>query len=566
MVVDFAEPTIQFRDSDQGRLFIIVESDDLYLEQAEDVAWYPLLRHMDWRPLLPVGAKYYDALFMFNVAQAQKRGVVLPPNSETQDEADARLLFERATMDEEADVLYQAPTGPAEMPYRPCSVNDIAPGVVPLRMAGRPPKCFFAMVKAFMGVIVSGRAPTPENVRQMLVENPAFARACAFTLPQPGRHRQSDVPSLRKLEQFDQIMEQNGLWGDGKVTAVKENLKNGVVKPEATAVHDTTHHLAYSQRRVVTATEPNETPANADAMAATAEAGETASNADEPASPQAEEATVYTKSQSRTTKNCRCADRENCGHPWVNADDGAGTVVKHGGKMYWAHKSSTISFADQEVLLDAVAVSDAAVHDSRTVPDHLARLFDLHPELDGTITRLLDDRAADEQSLKDLVWNEWGIELMTPINPRGRKAIVDDLPKGIERISPRGVPTCLAGFPMDFVGCRHADSRFLFRAPNDENGTPVCQGCAIREQCYRGDSGARQITVPFERLPWIDPDNPQLSKRFEKAMARRSVIERMHKLMKFDYGDPQLTKRGNASFQGILDKTVMAMHLMLALK
>src|SRR5690606_29012328 len=98
---------------------------------------------------------------------------------------------------------------------------------------------------------------------------------------------------------FDQIMEQNGLWGDGKVTAVKENLKNGVVKPEATAVHDTTHHLAYSQRRVVTATEPNETPANADAMAATAEAGETASNADEPASPQAEEATVYTKSQSR---------------------------------------------------------------------------------------------------------------------------------------------------------------------------------------------------------------------------------------------------------------------------
>ena len=36
--------------------------------------------------------------------------------------------------------------------------------------------------------------------------------------------------------------------------------------------------------------------------------------------------------------------------------------------------------------------------------------------------------------------------------------------------------------------------------------------------------GARQITVPFARLPWIDPEFPQLSQRFAKVMAKRTAI------------------------------------------
>jgi hypothetical protein len=32
-------------------------------------------------------------------------------------------------------------------------------------------------------------------------------------------------------------------------------------------------------------------------------------------------------------KSCRCKDWANCPHPWVSADDGAGTVVKSTGKM-----------------------------------------------------------------------------------------------------------------------------------------------------------------------------------------------------------------------------------------
>ena len=68
----------------------------------------------------------------------------------------------------------------------------------------------------------------------------------------------------------------------------------------------------------------------------------------------------------------------------------------------------------------------------------------------------------------------------------------------------------------------------------------------------------------FERLPWLDPEFPQVSKRFAKIMARRTVIERLHKLMKYDFGDDRLSKRGTKAFQARLDKTLLAMHLALA--
>jgi hypothetical protein len=47
-------------------------------------------------------------------------------------------------------------------------------------------------------------------------------------------------------------------------------------------------------------------------------------------------------------------------------------------------------------------------------------------------------------------------------------------------------------------------------------------------------------------------------------MANRTVIERLHKLMKEDFGDERLSKRGNDAFQARLDKTRWAMHVLLA--
>lgn len=540
-------------------LIHIVESDDLYLERQEDILWFNLLRNFPWRPLRPTAARYYEALWQFNVRQAQarrERDAVRAANPETQSEATMRLLFERATLCEDAPALHELPAYAA--PQIHVNPNDLRPGRTPHRWAGMKPKCFFAMLKAFVGVMAQGRPGEPEVVCDALQSNPSYARACGFTLPDPhGPYRQSDVPSLRKLEQFDQIMTDSGLWGEAAVDQVARNLKTGRIQAESTVVHDTTHYPAFSGMQVVELPPSVEPSENANATPPAMQEGK-------PNEKGKKAKKARKKSHPKTTKRCRCKDRQHCPHPWTNADEGAGTVVKSTGKMYWAHKASTLCFPGQQVLLDAVAMSDAAAHDSQSLLPHLERLFTRYPNLRGTVQRVLDDGAADDQMLKAAVQEQWSVQLVAPINPRSRRPIGDDLPRGVDHITPTGTPVCQAGYPFDFLGCRHDTKHFLFRAPDDAQGVPVCRDCSLREGCYRGDEGARQITVPFARLPWIDTEFPQLSRRFAKVMAKRTAIERLHKLMKYDYGDERLTKRGNAAFQARLDKTLLAMHLVLA--
>jgi hypothetical protein len=545
-----------------GQLPLIqfVESDDLYLQEQPDVLWFDVLPNLDYCRFQQTAAHYYERLWQFNQQQAQQRNERrhnLPaPNPETQTEATQRLIFSRPTLDQDATVLCQ----PSELPPPEIFVppQSLHPGIIPLRFAGRPPKCFFALLKSFLGLMFVGQPPEPEFVHQKLRENPAFARTCGFTIPPPGKPtRQTDIPSLRKLQQFDQIMTGNGLWAELALDQVADNLRNGTVQPESTIVHDTTHYHAYSAMKVVeldpTVAEAADVPSKASSPQAKTK------QAKKPKPPKKKR-----KSHPRTTKNCRCADREHCDHSWINADEGAGTVVKSTGKMYWAHKASTLSFADQEVLLDAVALNDAASHDSQSLVPHLSRLLTRHPDLRGVVTRVLDDGAADDPQLKSQIKSMFDIELLAPINPRRRGPIRDDLPRGIDHLTPRGVPVCGAGYPLELLGFRQATERFIFTAPEATPGESVCVGCALRGDCYRGESGGRRVTIAADRVPWLDQDFPQLSKRFGKAMARRTGIERIHKLMKFDYGDDRLTKRGTSSFQARLDKTLLAMHVLLA--
>jgi len=528
----------------QRPLFHIIESDDLYLQDHTDVLWFDVLRKLDWKRLQPLAARYYEALYQFNEDQARARrerqAQTLKEPGESKQEAAVRLLFERATLNKDAPILHEQQS--SFEPTMRVDPKTLCPGRTPVRLAGKEPKCFFAMIKAFLGVALRGRAPEPDVVHEELTSNPSFARTCGFTLPAPRQgYRQSDVPSLRKLEQFDQIMTQHGFWSDGALNQVRSNLLEDHVHSESTLVHDTTHYDAYSGMRVV---------ALPDSEAKTR-------------SPKKQGKKKKRKSHPRTTKSCRCKERETCRHPWINADDGAGTVTKSNG-MHWAHKASTLGFPGQEILLDAVAMSDAASHDSKSLEPHLQRLFDRHPNLRQIVTRVLDDGAADDVDLKNNLQSQLGVELLAPINPRRRKPIRDDLSRGIDHITPTGTPVCREGYPFELIGTRSDTKHFLFRAPDDEHGTPVCQGCPKKDGCYRGEAGARQVAVAFESLPWIDPEFPQNSKRFKKAIAKRTSIERLHKLMKFDYGDARLTKRGNAAFQARLDKTLWVMHLVLA--
>jgi hypothetical protein len=611
----------------QVPLIHFVESDDLFLHDQVDVVWFDVLNTLDYHAFQATAAHYYEQLFTFNLQQKQRRIARRenppPPNPETQGQATQRTLLERATLDEQALALYERPQ--PTTPLIHIAPHEVVPGVTPPRLAGRPAKCFFAMLYGFLGTTLAGQRAEPEFVHQRLRENPAFARTCGFTIPRPGKpERQSDIPSLRKLQQFDQIMTAAGLWEELALDRVAANLRKGKIKVEATLVHDTTHYHAYSSMQVIELPEAAEEPtAPADKATAavkvdgkpvavarvevvripvgqigqqtvakvqptdspsvaatetdtTAVTGKTAKTpaktaAGKPNSKPAKNGKSGSKarkkkrkSHPRTTKNCRCQDRQHCDHAWVNADAGAGTVVKSTGKMYWGHKASTLSFAEQEVLLDAVPMSDAASHDSQSLVPHLSRLLQRHPDLRGLVTRVLDDGAADDPQLKASIREQFGLELLAPINPRRRQPIRGELPRGIDHLTPRGVPVCEAGYPFELLGFRKATEHFLFRAPPDAEGKSVCQGCALRAGCYRGQSGGRVTTISADRLPWLDRELPQLSKRFAKAMAHRTSIERLHKLMKFDFGDDRLTKRGNDTFQARLDKTVFAMHVLLS--
>jgi hypothetical protein len=634
-------------------LIHIVESDDLFLADQPDVLWFDVLRSLDYHQFQATAARYYERLYTFNQQQKEQRiqRRENPPaaNPETPSQATRRLFEERATVDKQSPALYQRPE--PEAPLIRVLPREVAPGVTPLRWAGRPAKCFFSMLYAFLGTTLAGQPAEPQFVYQRLMENPAFARTCGFTIRRPGKpERQRDVPSLRKLQQFDQLMTTNGLWEELALNRVAANLWEGRFEREDTLVHDTTHYHAYSSKQMVELPKTNH--ADAGQTAASSEdspapaaqasppvpvvkmaggpvvvgqtkvvrvpAGQTplvpVAAAAEPAgssggqtsamsttvstttsTTSTKNATMATetppaaqakslsakkaqsnspptkkaqpkkrKSHPRTTKNCRCQDREHCDHQWISADLGAGTVVKGPGRMYWGHKASTLGLANQEILLDAVAMSDAASHDSQSVVPHLNRLFNRHPDLRGQVQRLLDDGAADDSKLKATVQELFGIEVLAPINPRRRQPIRDDLPRGIDHLTPRGVPVCQAGYPFELLGFRKDTERFLFQAPQDNDGQWVCLACPQRTGCYRGTSKGRVVTISPDRVPWLNRDFPQLSKRHAKAMARRTSIERLHKLMKCDLGDDQLTKRGNSEFQASLDKTLFAMHVLLS--
>jgi hypothetical protein len=366
------------------------------------------------------------------------------------------------------------------------------------------------MLYAFVGTTLAGERAEPQFVHQRLVENPAFARTCGFTIRRPGKtERQSDVPSLRKLQQFDQLMTANGLWEEVALNRVAANLKEGKIEKEDTLVHDTTHYHAFSSKQMV------ELSASSDS-----DIRETsASNDDSPAS------------------------ATQASQPVPVVQVGGGPVVVG------------------RVEVARVPAGQPPLGRASTVAESAGSPGDKTSAADTAVST--NDTTASTK-LKATVHETFGLEVLAPINPRRRKPIRDNLPRGIDHLTPRGVPVCQAGYPFDLLGFRKDTERFLFQAPQDTSGQSVCLECPQRTGCYRGDTKGRVVTISPERVPWLDRDFPQLSKRYAKAMARRTSIERLHKLMKFDLGDDRLTKRGNSEFQATLDKTLFAVHVLLA--
>jgi hypothetical protein len=514
-----------------------VHADDQYLLNTVDGEWFEILYNFPWEDYRYPAAAYYDALYEFNLSDRQASVGDNETPLETKEQAKQRLLFDRATMqapqEPSPQILYQGNIVEFKAPK--ADPLELAPGVVPLRLIGRKPKCFFGLLKSFIGAPLMGFPAEPEQVHLLLKSNPSFARVCGFTPKEkdkPGQYSSHQIPSLRKLEQFDQVMREAGLWESIKVCEVKTNLQTGVIKKEIELVGDTTHYHAYS-------------------------GFETVSYEDD-------KGNIKKKSQSKVTKSCRCEDWSICPHDWELTDEGAGTVVKSKTKMYWGHKASVLGLPKQGIAIDAVAVSDGATHDGQTFFPHVEKVFGQYPQLAAAIERVLYDSACDDADLKARFDEELGVELKASFNPRRAKAITSDLPRGIEKITPYGVPICFAGHELDYKGIRYENEKFIYEAPRQANGESVCVRCSKRvDCCNRSTQSGRTITVSFDTLPHIDPNDPPMAKRFKAIMSRRPSVERMIKRLKCDLGDDRLSKRGNESFQAYLDKTMISYHVLI---
>jgi hypothetical protein len=534
--------TLRVPEGQQIPLFHEIHDDDRHLLNTIEGEWFEILYDFAWEDYRDHAVAYYEALHAFNLqARRASAGDHATPG-ETKSKARQRLLFDRATMQMDQtpapQIIYQGNVvefGPPKIDPR-C----IAPGVVPLRLAGRKPKCFFSLLKSFIGASLMGFPSEPEQVHLLLKSNPSFARVCGFGVKEKGKSDRYDyrhIPGLRKLEQFDQVMRAVGLWDRIKVAEVKRNIEAGVIKAEHELVGDTTHYHARS-------------------------GFETVVYADEKGRPKK-------KSQSKVTKHCHCPEWSTCAHQWVLADDGAGTIVKSGTKRYWGHKASIVGLPRQGIALDAVAVMDAATHDGQTFFPHVEKVFAQYPEITGSIKRVLYDSACDDDLLKKRFKDKSGVDLKASFNPRRAKAVTEDLPRGMEKITPYGVPVCLAGHEMDYRGIRYDSEKFIFQAPRREDGTSVCIDCGDRLYCCnrstrsRSSQSGRTITVSFDTLPQIDANDPPMAKRFKAIMTRRPSVERMIKRLKCDLGDDRLGKRGNESFQAYLDKTMIGYHLLI---
>jgi len=528
-------------DGSSQALFHIIDEDDRILLESSDNAWYSLLYFFPWQTVRQLGADYYTALGDFNRKQTQRREdgssvasvMDFPTNRKN---AATEFLFNRDTMkaaESEKNVLYKQEVVVSEEGQWHCSTEQIAPGCTPPVVVGRQPKCFFALFKAYLGTLLQGHPAHPKTVHQLLSSNPAFARVCGFVIPKKGEpYDVRHIPSLRKLEQFDQLMTDYGLWSKAKIAEVIRNLENGVIKPESTIVGDTTHYFAYSGFQTIEYTD--------------------------------EKGKVKRKSQSKMTKQCTCKDHNTCPHEWVSADDGAATVVKSNKKMYWAHKASIIGFPGQDIPLDMVAIDDSATNDGLTFLPHIDRLLSIYKGLELEIDTALYDSACDIEKLREKLWNDYSITLKTTVNPGRLQTRKDDLPKGIAAISPYGTVTCKGGYEMQYQGRRKNEGVYIFTAPKDSAGQSVCVSCPLNSECCNNaNTTGRRVQLSWDDFPAINPNDPQIATRFKEIMKQRPAVERMIKRLKCDISSPYLKKRGNKAFQAYLDKTMMAYHILL---
>jgi hypothetical protein len=425
----------------------------------------------------------------------------------------------------------------------PASLRDPANAPPPLGLivggAGRPPCDALCLLRAFVGASVMGIKDNPTMVFRLLHSNPTFAHLCGFigrdVLKQPGELTSRRLPSESVCEEFSEVMTRYGLWNRARVEQVRDNIATGAVEVEDTLTFDTTHIIANSHCE------------NVAASAVAANEGGRPKHRKVP----------------RVTKTCDCGREawEGCDHPWTPTDQGAAVVVKGPTRIYWAHKASIAAFANSDIPIDARALLYAADSDGKTLLPHIRRMQVDIPESLEDLRRILADDAYRE-NCDTVVVELPGVRLIVPVHPRRVSPALAVAFAGIDRFTPTGVPICNKGHRFRFVGRDLNEERYIWVAPDDGEGCPVCASCPSSCTAHR----RRHIRVNRVDLPQIDWEHPQHTTRQREYYSKRTGVERAIKRLKIDLCAESLTHRDALRVQAHLDRKLLALHLLVAVK
>jgi hypothetical protein len=405
---------------------------------------------------------------------------------------------------------------------------------------GRPPCDALCMMRAFLAAPLLGVGDDPTSVHKLLHSNPTFARACDFlggdALKQTDELTSRKLPSLSVCEEFNEVMTRYGLWHLARLEQVHQNLESGVVEKEDTLVFDTTH------------LEANSHCANVVPLDAKVEEGKKPKHRKVP----------------RMRKNCDCGKHkwESCEHPWSPTDQGVAVVVKGPTRIYWAHKSSLVSFGNSENPIDVRVLQYAAQADGKTLVPHLELLDRDFADVVAGVQYILVDDAYREN--RDAV-SRFGQQarLIVPVHGKKSKAELAAAFDGINRFTPAGVPICEAGHSFQMRGRDIRNERFSWAAPDGDQAQPVCKDCPMAGNCVK-QGERRHIRVARKDFPQIDWDHPQHFARERARYQKRTGVERAIKRLKVDLSGENLTARDSHRVQAHLDRRLLILHLLLS--
>jgi len=379
---------------------------------------------------------------------------------------------------------------------------------------GRPGWGFLVLLKIWIYAAFFGCEQNAEEIASALKLNPKFARVCG--LPKKATdngEEEYETPSARTLRHFNQVMYVFELWDDLVRLLVYHNIENKVFPwPNELAV-DPTHLDAFARVQ-------------------------------------------------KTCHDCVVCPKSNvCSLTQVTCEM-TGIVSKSENLKVPGVKLNFACLPDSEIVIMTIPCQGQK-HDSKLFEPLLTKLAEDYPALQQRIAKILGDTAHDNPTCRKTAKDIFQAQLLSPINPRNRKAI-EQPARGIDYIDPSGVPVCIAGHSMIMAGRDHIRGQYIWVCPvfNSQHGDPTLN-CpkSCKNQCAPSAKQGRIYRVNKEMTPQIDWGYPQHLISFDKIYDQRTCVERAISRCKRILNFERFFNRGRKPLQAHGDRYVIAIQL-----